>query len=327
MRRRAITSVALLALSCQATSPPPAPAPPAAAPPPVVTPPVAPAPPDALVTVTEALSALTPVAALDAPWVPVAALRAVSRASGDLPLPGAPTRHDDRVTWVLLLQSSARETTATSVCAAVTADAHLACASDRVEHAGRIRSRVVVGWREEAATTPVALSRAQPLRALSRVANGVCLVSAQETERTLDLTVRADNESMLGETLALMVVSPGLRELITVRVEPQGGGLQATLSWPLARATTRDLGADVWPTRCDGALELGAALPAGTLPVARAYLPGTQARGAVMTLGRQAWLVTVGDRLARATVQAIDEGGVTLLRPGVARPTRLPWRP
>ncbi len=186
---------------------------------------------------------------------------------------------------------------------------------------------MVVGWREEAATTPVTLSRAQPLRALSRVAQGVCLVSAQETERTLDVTVRADDESQLGATLALLVVSPGLRELITVRVESQGGGLQATLSWPLARATTRDLGDDAWPTRCGGTLDLGVGLPAGTLPVARAYVPGTQARGAVMTLGRSAWLVTVGDRLAHATVQAIDEGGVTLLRPGVARPTRLPWRP
>lgn len=328
MRRRAIATVALLALSCQATAPPPPPTPPVVeAPPPPVAPRPDPPPPDALVVVTAALPGLEPVAAADAPWVPVTALRAVLRASGELPLPGAPERRDDHTTWAMLLQQGAPATAAAAICAAVTADAHLACAGDRVEHAGRIRARVVVGWREAPAAAPAALSRAQPLRALSRVARGVCLVSAQETERTLDLTVRADDEAALGETLALLVVSPGLRELITVRVEPQGGGLQATLSWPLARATTRDMGDDAWPARCGGALDLGAGLPAGTLPVARAYVPGARASGAVMTLGRSAWVVTAGDRLGRAAVTAVDAGGVTLQRPGVARPVRLPWRP
>lgn len=328
MRRRAITPVALLALSCQATAPPPATVsvPPAPATTPVVEAPrPEPPPPDALVTVTAALAGLQPVADADAPWAPVTALRAVLRASGDLPLPGAPERHDDAVTWSMLLQQAAPAAAGNTTCAAVSADPHLACATDRVEHVGRIRTRVVVGWRERPAT-PV-ISRAQPLRALARVARGVCLVSAQETERTLDLTVRADDAPALGETLALLTVSPGLRELITVRVEPLGGGLQATLSWPLARATTRELGDDAWPTRCGGALDLGATLPNATLPVARTFIPGSRARGAVMTLGRVAWVVTVGDRLARATVTAIDEGGVTLQRPGVARPTRLPWRP
>ena len=74
-----------------------------------------------------------------------------------------------------------------------------------------------------------------------------------ETAQTLDLMVRADDAPALGETLALLTVSPGLRALITVRVEPQGDGLLAMLSWPFTRATTNDLGDDPWPPRCNSA--------------------------------------------------------------------------
>ncbi|MDO9016173.1 MAG: hypothetical protein Q8S73_35755 [Deltaproteobacteria bacterium] len=330
MRPRAIVPVALLALSCSATAPPPRPSAPRtpddAGPPAVVTPAATPTPPpDARLVVAGALAGLEPVAAEAAPWVPPAVLGAVLRASGELPLPGAPERHDDRVTWALLLPASAPATAAATACAAVTADPHLACASDRVEHVGRLRDRVVVGWREP--TAPSAVSRYQPLRALARLGRGVCLVSAQQTAETLDLTVRADDAPALGETLALLTVSPGLRALITVRIEPQGEALLATLSWPSGRATTADLGDDPWPTRCNGAAEIGAALPAGTLPVARSFVAGSRAQGAVLTAGRAAWVVTVGDRVARSTVRAIDATGVTVQRPGVARPLRLRWRP
>lgn len=327
MRPGAIAPVALLALSCSASAPPPRPAAPstavdAATPAAAV---VAPPPPDALRTVTAALPGLEPVSADVAPWIPSTALRAVLRAAGELPLPGAPSREGDGVTWVLLLPSSVAPADAASACAAVTSDPHLACASDRVEHVGRLRDRVVVAWREPSA--PQVVSRYQPLRALSRLGRGVCLVSAQETAETLDLTVRADDAPALGETLALMTVSPGLRALITVRVEPQGEALLATLSWPSTRATTTGLGDDPWPPRCNGALDLAASLPAGTLPVARSFVAGERSQGAVLTAGRVAWVVTVGDRIARSTVSAVDEGGVTLQRPGVARPLRLRWRP
>ncbi len=275
--------------------------------------------------VTAALAGLEPVAAEAAPWVPSTVLRAVLRASGELPLPGAPDRQDDRVTWTLLLPSSAPAAAAATACTAVRSDSHLACASDRVEHVGRLRDRIVVAWREP--SVPSIISRYQPLRALARLGRGVCLLSAQETAQTLDLTVRADDAPSLGETLALLTVSPGLRALITVRVEPQGEGLLATLSWPFTRATTNDLGDDAWPQRCNGALDLAGALPSGTLPVARAFVPGTRAQGAVLTAARTAWVVTVGDRIARSTVGAIDASGVTLRRPLPAPPLRLRWRP
>ncbi|TAK25180.1 MAG: hypothetical protein EPO40_22670 [Myxococcaceae bacterium] len=329
MRPSAIAPVALLALSCSATAPPPRPihtsASVDAGAPAAVTPAVAPPPPDALLAVTAALPGLEPVSADAAPWIASTALRAVLRASGELPLPGAPSREGDRVTWTLLLPSSVPPTAAASACAAVTSDPHLACASDRVEHVGRLRDRVVVAWREP--TVPQVVSRYQPLRALSRLGRGVCLVSAQQTAETIDLTVRADDAPALGETLALMTVSPGLRALITVRVEPQGDALLATLSWPSTRASTTELGDDPWPPRCNGALDLAASLPAGTLPVARSFVAGARSQGAVLTAGRAAWVVTVGDRIARTTVSAVDEGGVTLRRPGVARPLRLRWRP
>ncbi|MBP6831774.1 MAG: hypothetical protein KA978_13390 [Deltaproteobacteria bacterium] len=329
MRPRAIAPVALLALSCSASAPPPRPlhssASVDAGTPAAVTPAVAPPPPDALRAVTATLPGLEPVSADAAPWIPSTALRAVLRASGELPLPGAPSREGDRVTWTLLLPSSVAPTAAASACAAVTSDPHLACASDRVEHVGRLRDRVVVAWREPSVRQVV--SRYQPLRALSRLGRGVCLVSAQQTAETIDLTVRADDAPALGETLALMTVSPGLRALITVRVEPQGDALLATLSWPSIRATTTDLGDDPWPPRCNGALDLASSLPTGTLPVARSFVAGTRSQGAVLTAGRTAWVATVGDRIARSTVSAVDEGGVTVRRPGVARPLRLRWRP
>ena len=320
MRPRAIAPVALLALSCSASAPPPLPSvprtPDAAGTPPAVAPVAAPVPPpDARVVVAGAFAGLQPVAAEAAPWVPPAVLGAVLRASGELPLPGAPSREGDRVTWTLLLPSSVAPTAAASACAAVTSDPHLACASDRVEHVGRLRDRVVVAWREP--SVPQVVSRYQPLRALSRLGRGVCLVSAQQTAETIDLTVRADDAPALGETLALMTVSPGLRALITVRVEPQGDALLATLSWPSIRATTTDLGDDPWPPRCNGALDLASSLPTGTLPVARSFVAGARSQGAVLTAGRTAWVVTVGDRIARSTVSAVDEGGVTVRRPGV----------
>ncbi|MDB4929710.1 MAG: hypothetical protein JWM10_2194, partial [Myxococcaceae bacterium] len=136
MRARAISTVALLVLSCRASAPPTRPPPPLAAPdagpPPVAAPVVPPPPPDAQLAVASALPGLEAVTAEAAPWVPPTVLRAVLRASGELPLPGAPTRHDDAVTWTLLLQAGAPATAAAAACAAVTSDAHLACAADRV---------------------------------------------------------------------------------------------------------------------------------------------------------------------------------------------------
>ncbi len=80
MRPRAIAPVALLALSCSASAPPPRPlhssASVDAGTPAAVTPAVAPPPPDALRAVTATLPGLEPVSADAAPWIPSTALRA-----------------------------------------------------------------------------------------------------------------------------------------------------------------------------------------------------------------------------------------------------------
>ena len=273
------------------------------------------------------LAALSPEPfdAASSPWVPALAMRAMLQTSTDLPTPGAPRSHGDRVTWELLLGGRGLAA-GDGVCAAVrTAEPRVACACDEVEHAGRRRTRVVLLWREAAGPAPI--SRVQPLRALARLARRVCLLSVQRTAETLDLDLRADDERALGETLALLTVSPGLHALITVRVEPAATGLRATLSGPVTRATDDGLGDDPWPQRCEGTSDVGVGALRGTLPVARSWVPGARAQGAVLTAGRLAWVVTVGDRVANAEVRRIDATGVTLRLPGVAREVRRGWTP
>jgi hypothetical protein len=55
---------------------------------------------------------------------------------------------------------------------------------------------------------------------------------------------------------------------------------------------------------------------AGTLPAMRAAVTGRAARGAVLTLGRQAWMVTEGDVVGDAVVRRVEAARVVLTRRG-----------
>lgn len=274
--------------------------------------------------VAEALVTAAVIPADEAAWLPSRVLGAVFDATGALPAPTPPRRSEDRVTWSLVAPPEVRALD--GACEALARfDARLACAADTVTFAGADRPRLAVGWRAEDSSPTVTL--AQPLRALARLGRNICLASAQRTLRTLDLTVRVDAPPALGRTLAMMATAPGLRDLILVRTEPRGAGLEAVLSWPIERV--RDLpatmGDDPWPARCDGASSVGEGAPAGTLPTLRALIDGTAARGAVLASGRQEWVVTVGDRVAGTTVTRVEADRVELTLPG--RPRAVVLRP
>lgn len=241
----------------------------------------------------------------EAAWLPSRVLGAVVDATGALPAPTPPRRSEDRVTWSLVAPPEARSLD--GACEALARfDARLACAVDTVTWAGSARARLAVGWRAQDAPSTVTL--AQPLRALARLARGLCLVSAQRTLRTLDLTVRADTPPALGRALGMMATAPGLRDLILVRTEPRGEGLEAVLSWPIERVrdAPATMGDDPWPARCGGASAVGGGVLLGTMPTLRAMVDGTAARGAVLAAGRQEWLVTVGDRVNSVAVLRVD---------------------
>lgn len=314
-------AVALLALAGCAASPPPAPRemprppPDAATPPPDASAPAVPPPRPAHLRVADALAAAAELPAAEAAWLPSRVLGAIVDATGALPAPTPPRFEGGVFTWSLLAPPESRGIE--GACAAVAAvDPRVACADDTVRWAGAERARVAVGWRASEARPTVTL--AQPLRALSRLGAGVCLVHAQQTLRTIDLTVRVASPEVLGRTLAVMAVSPGMGGLILVRMEPAGDALRALLSWPAERAAEgdADLGDDPWPRRCDGASTVGAGVAAGTLPTMRAAVTGRAARGAVLALGRQAWMVTEGDVVGDAVVRRVEAARVVLTRQG-----------
>lgn len=332
MRRARCALGALALLGCSAPRPPPPVAPTAltdaASPADASAVDVPPPPPPAPPRVTAALSSLAAVPASEAAWMPPRVLTAVIAATGVTPAPSAPDRDGDGVRWSLVTADESSPERIDAACDAVTAlDARLACATDRVVAAGSERGRVVVGWRVEGDAPPV--SWVQPLRALSRFGEGLCLVSAQRTLRTLDLTARATSPRSLSRALAVMATAPRLSDLILVRAEPEGEGLRVVLSWPLSRARDPrgDMGDDAWPTRCDGAATVAGDAASGTVPTALEFVAGARAQGALMSAGRAAWAVTVGDRVGGSTVSAIDASGVTVQMPRRARPVRLRYSP
>lgn len=311
-------AVALLGLAGCASSPPPSPraqpiAPVDAS---VAAPPTdVPAPRAAHLRVADALADAAELPAAEAAWLPSRVMGAIVDATGALPAPTPPRFEDGRFTWSLLAPPESRGIA--GACAAVArVDARVACAEDTVRWAGDARARVAVGWRASASRPGVTL--AQPLRALSRLGVGVCLLHAQHTLRTVDLTVRVANPEVLGRALAVMAVAPGMGGLILVRMEPAGDALRALLSWPSERAgeAEPDLDDDPWPRRCDGASVVGAGVAAGTLPTMRAAVTGRAAQGAVLTLGRQAWFVTEGDTVGDAVVRRVEATRVVLTRRG-----------
>lgn len=315
MRPLRAAGFALLGLGCAAPRAPVVAAPARDAAVETPTPPADVPPPRAAhLRVLDALADAPELDADEAAWLPSRIMGALVDATGALPAPTPPRRTEGRVTWSLLAQPEAGDLS--GACAAIARfDPRVACATDAVQWAGSERPRVAVGWR--AAESRPAVGLAQPLRALSRVAPRACLVSAQNTLRTLDILIRTASHPVLGRTLAALATAPGLSDLILVRAEPVGAEVQALLSWPTERARgPADLGDDPWPARCGGASRVGADAASATLPAVRGVIAGTAAQGAVLSVGRQAWLVTVGDSVGDAVVRSITPSVVTLTRVG-----------
>ncbi len=265
-------------------------------------------------------------------WTPPRLLRALIAATRVLPAPTPVERRDTLSLWTLVADASTPPDAFDHACDAITREEpRVACASDSVPWSGADRARVVFAWRA-AEGSPAPPGFAQPLRALTRLGAGLCLVHAERSLRTLDVTVRAPDHEALGRALALMTVSPSLRDMILVRADASGSGIEAVLSWSIERATGEaDLGEDAWPTRCDARSTVGGGALPGTVPVARALIRGRAAQGAVMRVGRREWLVTAGDHAASVDVVSVRDAGVTVrlgartavLRfPPAGRPTR-----
>lgn len=284
------------------------------------------------VTATEqiqrGMAALPVVPGPEAAWFPARILAMVVDQAHLLPSTAPPSFHDDQVVWTLLAQPRAESDRLRAVCdAVVRAEPRVVCATEPTEWNGSLRTRALFGWRASHGRPDPTL--AHPLRALSRLGAGVCLVSAQRTLRTLDLTVRVPDAEVLGRSLALMSAVPFLSDLIMVRSEPHGDGLEAVLSWPLDRAdpARADLADDLWPPRCDNASALARDARAQTLPIARMFITGARAHGAVLTVNHRDWLATEGDTVAGATISAITDAAVTLRMPGRPRPISLRYAP
>jgi len=248
----------------------------------------------------------------EAAWVRARLFRAVARATGTLLAPTAPDERDGVSTWTLVADVAVDPSHLAGACEAATREeGRVACAADVVTWAGAERARVTFAWRSPAGRAPITL--AQPLRALSRFGDGLCLTHAERTPRTLDLTVRARDAEAVGRALAVLTVVPGLSDVILVREELRGDSVEAVLSWPLGRVQgAADLAGDAWPTRCDGHSTVGAEARAGTAPVARERVRGTASQGAVVRVGRREWLVTAGDIAAGTAVVGVREVGVML---------------
>jgi hypothetical protein len=254
-------------------------------------------------------------------WIRPKLLRTLARATGVLLAPTALETRDGVVTWALLADANVEPPRLASACDAVLRDdPRVRCVTDTVAWAGAERARVSLAWRVASQTTGAGITFVQPLRALARFGEGVCLLHAERTPRTLDLTVRARDAEAIGSMLAFVTVTPGLSDLILVREELRGHGIEAVLSWPLDRATgPGDLRDDPWPARCEGRSVVGQDVRPGTLPVLRERILGTVSQGVVLRAGRREWLLTAGDMVAGTTVQGVRETGVMLLPPRARR--------
>jgi hypothetical protein len=276
------------------------------------------------------LATRTPLTSEEAAWWPARVLPRVSQHWGALPTPGAPRTDGDVTVWPLLAASAVPAGASEALCAALTADdPRVACAHDTTPWRGAARDRVVLGWRAQPGEVPV--SAVQPLRALARVGAGLCVVRVQRTEATLDVTVQAADAAGVGAALAGLVVSPGLRTLLVVRVEPRGDGVEALLSWPVRvqgeAEAVPSLGDAPWPARCGGVARMGEDAPRGTVPVPVLRVDGAQGGGAFLRVGRAVWGAAVGDAVAGWTLRAVTARGVALQGPGQPRPRVIPFRP
>ncbi len=276
--------------------------------------------------VRASLASLPTLAERDSAWIRERLLAVVISETRAMPAPTRPEARDGANVWTLVADVETDPDAFEGLCDAVLRRVPgVACATDAVPWSGAERARAVFGWRGPLDVARV--SFAQPLLALG-VAPELCLVRAERTLRTLDMTVRAPDHASLGRALALMTVTPSMSDLILVRAEPVGAAVEAVLSWPLARASGEgDLGDRPWPTRCDGRSTVGAEALAGTVPIARERVRGPTP-GAVLRVGRREWVVTTGDAAASVDVIAVREAGVTVrMRGRVATATlRFPAR-
>lgn len=269
--------------------------------------------------VRAALRALPEVPTEEAEWLPFRVLDVVARTTGDLPQP-APLQHTDAGTvWSLVAIATPTPDPAPlgGVCQQLMrADPRIACFVDVVTQGATERVRMAVGWR--AGSGPVSHDLALPLRALSRLSTGACLVSAERTARTLDLRVRVPSLRALGTSLALLSVAPMLSDILMVHSQPIGstGALEAVLTWPTARVDRdrADLRADAFPPRCDGRMVLSSSAARGAPLTALFALTGSSARGALVAIERRQWLVTEGDQVGDAVVTAFSPQGVYVRR-------------
>jgi hypothetical protein len=293
---------------------------PAATPAPGTTPALAPTEPAASDRVRALLDG-TPVVPVDeAAWFPFRVLQIAARVSGELPAPTAPQVVGDTVVWSLVAPVGADRDAGprAAVCSEVSRlESRIVCAVDRVTVGAAERARMAFGWRRASGETTADL--ATPLRALSRLDTGMCLVSAERTLRTLEIRVRAPSVQALGTSLALIAAAPRLSDLILLGREAgggAGGGGVYHLSWPTDRVDrdTGTLGADPWPSRCDEHAMVGGDAPSRARAMALVSIEGERARGAVVALAQHEWLVTDDDQLGDATVASVTPRGVYLRR-------------
>ncbi len=273
--------------------------------------------PTAVDRVRSAVAELPVIGAAESAWFPLRVLEAAARGRGDLPATTAPIVAGDAMIWSVVWPPTARTNVSehAPVCDDLTrADPRIACAVDQIEIGATDRVRLTVGWRR--GPGEIAVDLATPLRALVRIGSPPCLVSAERTLHTIDVTLRAADLSVIGRALALMAAAPRMSDVLMVRSEPAAGGLEVLLSWPTDRAdrTTGNLASDAWPSRCEARPPLGAQDPPRGPVSARALIRGERVQGAVVSFGRHEWIVTEGDHVGDAAITAVSGRGVWLRR-------------
>lgn len=252
----------------------------------------------------------------DAAWFPSRVIEVVARASHGLPAPSAPRLRDDVTVWPIALPA-AETTLSLDARVAVCVDVQrvipaVVCETDTAELRGIERARWVFAWRSDG--PPPRPNLATPLRALARLGQRVCLRAAERTLRTVELEVSARDLGALGEALAFVASAPRMAELVLVRAENRGNEIRAELSWPTDRAdrTAGDLANDPWPRRCDERTDV----LSGDATSLRALAPlrGAQARGVIVERASRQFIVTVGDRVGDAEIEAIEDNVLRVRR-------------
>jgi hypothetical protein len=264
-----------------------------------------------------------------AAWFPMRMLEVVARVTNQLPAPSAPQIQGDVTLWPIALppaETTMRVDEREQVCdEAHHVEPRVVCESDVVELRGVERGRWVFAWRSDG--PPPRANLATPLRALARLGDRLCLRSMTRTLHTIELSVTARDLRALGEALALLTSAPRMHELVLVRAEQDGGELRAELSWPTDRVdrSSGDLLEDRWPARCGGR----ARLLEGDATSLRALVPlrGAHAQGALIERASRQLVVTVGDVVGDAEIEAITEQALRVRRivRGRARSWTIPW--